>query len=453
MALSEPDLSFGVEWAPADGVSTPELRETWARLTIRVRDEVITQVEDSGSGSVRNAVYVPIYPLAEWIAFNWWHLRVDHRPSYLPSYTWTYRARHKFASSRTAWLSHHNLRGVGEGQAWPDLTLLPTSIGARLFWRRDRTFTPSSRVRFINSGQALVPQPTYEASLVGVVEETLARLAERGVVGTTLESEWAALRAMGSDEAEFCAAAARMGLDPFDLPASVSDLILRAGDELAGDLLPDFLDAADPDHVRDDLAWVLASSQALSSSHAVAEAMPSIDHAQLSPASAWQAGLADARQFRGRLALASEDQVDPSRWMPVERVEPVERSLLGLGGVSRTRSPILALPPNRSPEADRFASARAIWRASRTNGGDGRFLLTSARSPVQQAERAFAAEFLAPTGGLSRLITPGDGVVDPDEVAAASKHFGVNEWVIEYQLVNQLGRDIDDPSLETTDHS
>jgi hypothetical protein len=38
-------------------------------------------VEDVGSTSSRRSVYVPLYPLAEWIAFNWWLLAANTRPA------------------------------------------------------------------------------------------------------------------------------------------------------------------------------------------------------------------------------------------------------------------------------------------------------------------------------------------------------------------------------------
>lgn len=109
------ELRFDVEWLPADDVASAELAATWARLAIRVGDASVTHV-DVESGAVRRSIFVPLYPLAEWIAYNWWFLRSHVRPSYLPSDFWTYQMlRPRRRRRGNDWLAHHNLRGIGDG--------------------------------------------------------------------------------------------------------------------------------------------------------------------------------------------------------------------------------------------------------------------------------------------------------------------------------------------------
>ncbi len=55
-------------------------RVTWARLEIHIGGECVALVEDQESRSSRRAIYCPLYPLAEWVAYNWWFLRADSRP-------------------------------------------------------------------------------------------------------------------------------------------------------------------------------------------------------------------------------------------------------------------------------------------------------------------------------------------------------------------------------------
>ncbi len=76
-----PALRFKVEWEDPQGVSTPELAATWARLTtITAGRENITLVSDTRSSSTRTSIYAPVYSLAEWCAFNWWQARVSLPP-------------------------------------------------------------------------------------------------------------------------------------------------------------------------------------------------------------------------------------------------------------------------------------------------------------------------------------------------------------------------------------
>ncbi len=75
-------LRFRFDWEPViEAVRAPELRSTWARLEAWVGDTCITLVEDVSTGSIRRSISVPLYPLAEWMAFNWWSIAADGRES------------------------------------------------------------------------------------------------------------------------------------------------------------------------------------------------------------------------------------------------------------------------------------------------------------------------------------------------------------------------------------
>jgi hypothetical protein len=78
---TEQEIKITWEWEPAESVRTPEHRATWARIEIKVGSDLVTLVEDRGSGSSRRSIYCPLYPLAEWVAYNWWFLLADTRPS------------------------------------------------------------------------------------------------------------------------------------------------------------------------------------------------------------------------------------------------------------------------------------------------------------------------------------------------------------------------------------
>ena len=69
-----PELSFDIDWVDAEGINGPELSATWASLRIRAGDSIVTRVLDGRVKTVRDFVYVPLYPLAEWLATNWWFL-------------------------------------------------------------------------------------------------------------------------------------------------------------------------------------------------------------------------------------------------------------------------------------------------------------------------------------------------------------------------------------------
>ena len=177
--------AFGVrlEWLDAPGVSTPELGSTWARYEIWIGDRCATQVEDS-DGMFRRSVYGSLYPLAEWVAANWWVLGHDIRPSAVDSRYWTWPS-----VRAQPWLAHHNLRAAGDGMAWPNLTLVSEGNITRAVWvpDRDRTLGP---VRFVSVGEAWARSEEVTEGLAKLVDHVLDRLAEAGLPKTRLSEEW-----------------------------------------------------------------------------------------------------------------------------------------------------------------------------------------------------------------------------------------------------------------------
>src|SRR6266566_9227740 len=168
--------TFGVriEWLDAPGVSTPELAATWARYEIWVENRCITQVE-AADGTFRRSVYGSLYPLAEWIASNWWVLTSHIRPSAVETRYWTW------PNVRTyPWLRQHNLRGAGDGMPWPDLTIVTEGAVTCLVWAPD-TENDLWPIRFASGGGALVRTDDVTQGIVTFVDNVLGRLAEEGL--------------------------------------------------------------------------------------------------------------------------------------------------------------------------------------------------------------------------------------------------------------------------------
>ena len=112
------EFAIRFEWEESPRVRAPELSATWARLEVHVDDKVITRVDAERSGSVRTGIYVPLFPIAEWMVSNWFFLWDEWRLDAPP-------ARHRLLSAR-------------EGFALPDLTFHPTESHMELAWRRLR---------------------------------------------------------------------------------------------------------------------------------------------------------------------------------------------------------------------------------------------------------------------------------------------------------------------------
>lgn len=444
------ELHINFEWESGEPVRAPELAATWARLEIWVGSECITQVEDIDSGSVRRSVYGSLYPLAEWIAYNWWQLRADTRPASLQPRLWTYSALRGGRTSLNRWLNHHNLRAVGEGFSWPDLTILPEGRYSRLVWRADASDEAEARrpVRFIRTGEAWVETEALEASLAHLTDSVITRLSEQGITGTALSKEWEVLRHSDAEEVEFCLAAARLGLDPYSQALEIQDFILQASEQLDGDVLLDFFSAVDPQRIDDGLRWVAATLRdirdlpagnggvtELRSAVSRAREVGSLDEGSHRP---WQAGYRQARQVRQLLQLPPRAPFEFADLMLVRASDSHDKRLQAAGGVSQQRSNVLVLGrPTLGKQTKHFMQARALWHFL-YDPAPGSFLVTAAHTDRQKVERAFAAELLAPAEGIAELLDLDVGQFASDELDAVAEGFGVSSQLIRHQVDNQI---------------
>src|SRR5947207_420221 len=143
------DLIFDFEWADPLGARGLELRATWARLAIRVDGRYPSRVLDQEVKTVRDSVYLPLYPLAEWIVSNWWRLLFEIESSE--------RAKDPLYGRR------HNLRWAREGYSAPPLSF--NAVGELLQLRWEPEVLSHHRVEFLESGFAYVPLQAVQRSL------------------------------------------------------------------------------------------------------------------------------------------------------------------------------------------------------------------------------------------------------------------------------------------------
>jgi len=421
-------------------VSTPELAATWARYQLWIAGNCVTQVE-TGDATFRRSVYGSLYPLAEWIASNWWLLTTSIRPSAIEPGYWTWpnvRSQH--------WLRHHNMRGAGDGMAWPNLTLVPEGPVTSVHWFADHDGV-AGPVRFMSAGGAFVNSEDAATGLAKLVEQVLERLAEEGLPKTRLAEDWAALAHLDDEEKAFCAAAARLGLDPFSLGDRLATEIIDVANGLPDELGADFFDNADAKALAKAVEWtrrassvatrasVKAKSDLTSLSVAVA---PEIAAAKDYTDRAWEVGYIMARRVRRALGVQHTRPFDVSPWLAMGEVSVDSGGIQGIGIVDNSRCGLVMGSPRLSRQSRFFAKARALGRAL-VRPGQRSFLLSAARSHDERVAGAFAAELLAPAAGIHEFL---DQLGRQDDVAleAVAGRFGVSPLVVRHQYDNQLAR-------------
>lgn len=428
------------EWEAAPLIKAPELRATFARLRIFVDDDCITLVEDRESASSRRSIACSLYPLAEWVVYNWWFLQADNRPAVALT---VFRSRREPPPKFRRQWQRHGLRGAGDGFLWPDLFILPDEPSTRLLWRADRAVPTGWPIRFLTHGEASIDPIELQQVLAGFVESVIDRLTDCAVGTTQLTEEWAAIQGADAEEGDYCRAAARLGLDPYSEAVKYEGDILRAAREIAPGTLSEFLNSVSPEKMAQDLDWMVAAqneiAQLPSPADGTFEALrPGIVQSlkDAEAAAPWDFGYAGAREVRRAIGLSAADPFDFGDYVSKTLLPAPDRTLQALGGGRADAAPSVVLGRQQHEDSERFTLARAMWHFLRQP--QKQFLITPAHTARQRTERAFAAELLAPAEGVAELIGDNPDDIGVDELEMAERHFRVSSLIIQHQIENQL---------------
>lgn len=431
------ELDFQIDWLDGEGINGPELSSTQASLQIAAGDSVITRVLDARAKTTRDEIYVPAYPLAEWLAAHWWFL--------------TQEVESPLKANDPNFIRRHALNTTLDGYSFPNLKIIPAGAHIHIVWFRN----PSrNRIDFLNEGEAWVDKNAFSEACANFINQVIRRLEALDIAETFLQEEWAAIQMADGDETRFCGAAAALGWDPYALNDSQRDLMLEMAEQSTGSVLEEAVAALDPRNLRQGWASVL---QAIANAkcNSLDIEIDSLrrrmgQHTYSLERKPWHSGYALAQRLREALALNGEPlstTSDIARAFGTSTesfdtvMQPVDFDGAALieGAVTRDEdgNPAFALR-QRCDNSKRFGFCRALAEALEFPESDT--LLTKAHSERQQRNRAFAAEFLAPSSGLRDRIN--ESVVDDDEVNELATEYGVSSRVIEHQVTNHRIADI-----------
>ena len=421
-------FDFDFEWADPGDARAADLRATWARLRIVVDGQVVTHVLDTAIKTERDAVYLPLLPLAEWITANWFFLFEE------------VGSRH---THQQAFLSRHSIDAAGQGYSLPAMRLLPEGTQIDLRWQKSKP--RFGRLTYLASGGAHLPKALVRDALEAFVQAVVDRLMDSGVAQHPLIDEWTALQQVPADEIAFANAAASMGLDPYDMDVEVERAILLACEKLPPEIFDEFLAITRFSEINEQVAWITRAIDHLSTQSGGLAALGNVklDAAQFTPrrephliGTGMARALRDALDINGRpvhdlLGIARlfgsyaslEEAGILVEQQPSRQVQAI---------VEGAENPKFLLTTPRL-DGQRFALSRAIFdhllNPRRVD------LVTDSFMLKDKASRAFAAEFLAPVDGIRRELN-GVSVLDEDGVADLAETFQVSSRVIEHQVSN-----------------
>jgi len=428
-----------LDWVDPGNAKGPELRATWARFRVLVEDWCPTRVISGEARGARDHVYVSVYPLAEWLVANWWFLN------------------HEFKTPRSAYFERHSLGFAGDGSAYPNLSISP--LGDVTEVSCQKRLLRHQRLEFIEDGRAFLKTEEVMRSIRRFVEYVLERLEDCGIRSTPLHEEWAAVlhSAENPEERDFCELVATLGEDPYDYSERTASSIERWSGKINRDTFQEVCAALSASTFEDGLKWIDRVSGELENVRSPWTKLVKLKKsAQVSSitssttAEPWVLGYADADKLRKQIGLNGQlfprldnllDVFEPSGG--VENSIRFDKGIPAFDGVVRTGSngaPAFLIAKERD-SSRKFAFVRSIYDYLQLKQGD-LAVVTRSHSQLQQASRAFAAEFLAPSRLLKKEIAA--EYVGWDEISDLAEKFGVAELVVEHQIVNhRLARIID----------
>ncbi|WP_251922136.1 ImmA/IrrE family metallo-endopeptidase [Salinibacter ruber] len=436
------DLQFEFEWSDEVGYVTEQQEYTFADFAIYVGDDCVTEYValEEEERRVREAIHLPLYPVAEWIAANWWNLLYE-----------------SFTSGKTDeddYAYRHNLRYARDGFALPDLKIQPEGQEVSLHWENVKL--DHYRTKFIGGGHEFIDRNDFEEALSEFLDAVYNRLSEYGITDTTFQEEWDAIREADQDEREFCKAAAKLGKYPYGLSEDQQAAIVASSRLIPEPLYDAFYAAATLDEVEEQAEGIRSLIQRLQDIDVEAEELVDLRQRIEGFEKQWTPhaeGYDFARALRTELEIEDRELRSLSDLISAIRLDgrDAEQSVLEwkrsyfyetLVATNDREVPGFAIN-SRSERRKKFALCRGLFEYLTTPNGEP-MLVTKEHTDRQKRNRAFAAEFLAPSYLLQEDIS--ESYVDEDKVEDLAGKYGVSSMLIAHQIENhEIANRVDTP--------
>jgi len=426
-------LIFHENWESVFDMCSPEVRETYARLSITLGNDVVTRVLDERSNSVRDEVLVSLYPLAMWFAACWWRLRWESTPL------------ERRQERPLSWRMSHELIAAGDGFAWPRLVF--ESDGESVVISAHQSNDAAEPIHYLTRVEDTIPAADFEVQVDRLISLVVSRLDARGINNSELHDLWSEVREERNDptSTKLRRLEAELGFDPEEGPAEMMRR-LEASSDTIGDAATDEVASAlamqnSPTKALDELFAATTQNGLVGRVEAplkrIARDMPTNEVA-------WKQGWDLARTARKVLAFGV-DPIDDEKLASVFGISAAD--LLDSG----TAAPPLGLGVRKGDGKDlelyfrsrgllgrrvgrRFDAARFLADAVYAPLEDRWLPLTDSKTARQKFQRAFAVEFLCPFESLKDKLA---GAYSDEALDDAAEYFGVSFQAVRSLLANR----------------
>ena len=395
-------MAFRWKWLRGEFDEPIEAR-SFAALKIDLDGEVITRLYDRIAEGERDTVNVVLYPLALALAENWWTLLYEPRKS---------------DESRSLAEVHHSLDSYMNGFVFPALTLW-SGADDTITFEHPNLRPQHSNLEFLpaQSSATNLRRDDIEENLFELVRVVIERMPD-SAANVHLRDAWGRVldSLRNEEEREYCKAAGRLGVDPYD-PDAPDISVFSEG--LSEHLFSNICEAATSAELQAATDWARESTRHIDNLPDVEivhfGAMPERDPRE----KIWIHGYDAARLVRQNLRL---EGLNPRR--VIDRIfgAAVRADGPAIQGaypfaleaiVNRNNGSMRVAIPTTSARLRRSRLCRASYLAWKGTEGDSS-AVTTATTFEQQASRAFAAELLAPAE-LLRELAAQDGLT-PEKI-------------------------------------
>ena len=181
-----------------------EERATFGLFSMAANERLLTEGVDTSNGRVCHGPFVSGYPLAEWIAWNWWRIRWE-------------LGQPADEDGACRWDFAHRLSTIGDGYVWPNITIF--SDGLQIFVVSEPSRNPHALLfRYLGASRRCetVPAKSLEEAIDEFVKDILVRLEDRKLFNANLHRLWKdlAMERATPELARFRRLEARLGYDP-----------------------------------------------------------------------------------------------------------------------------------------------------------------------------------------------------------------------------------------------
>ena len=380
------EFQISAKWLSESGRT--EIDTTLCKLLIKLGERNVTEYVD-GDRVVHPCLEIPAYPLAEWIAENWWPLLWEPR-------------KNEDDGDSAFFLSRHSFLSAQHGFALPRVVI--AALGTAVQVSASARDVPFADVRFKNGASVSAKREVVENTLRAFVTQVLERLERLEIKDTCLHDAWTLISETTPDEAQFCRFAGALGQSPYDIDDVTSALLERLQPNLGERLLMDLCSVSSV-RTFPEIA-VLAERAIELTANASASTLAPLDPIAApqdnTSLPAHRRGRRGAEFVRQRLGIKDTDPRGATKVFEALEIDTARRngqndddsSVTGAVVRDDKNMKVALLQPTEHKR--RFSAARALFSAWSAEHPTESHLLTAAVTRDQQANRAFAAELTAP---------------------------------------------------------